>query len=327
MNNYYKTLCLVAIIMQAFYFEAASQNISFTNPVISDSLLKSHISALADDSMKGRLAGGQGAEKAAAYIANQMKHIGLHPLPEQDSSFMVPWIMYPGEKRRDTFNVAGMLFGKKYPDTLIVFSAHFDHIGLQSQQKAFAFGRGSKRIKGDSVYNGANDNASGVAAMLELARAYAKTGSAYSLLFVAFSGEELGLRGSARFVPYLSPQTVKQNINLEMLGRPDKKAPFITEEGSDAFRAMLNKNLYQYNPTYGKQFFWPDTYESQLLFERSDNISFHNAGIPANTIMGTSPFDKYYHSAGDELSTIDIEGMFKIVEAIFHALFPMVNPH
>jgi Zn-dependent M28 family amino/carboxypeptidase len=295
-------------------------------PKISDSILSVHVNALAHDSMAGRFTGTAAAHNAALYISGQMRQIGLQPLPEQDSSLLVPWIIFPGEKRKDTFNVAGYLPGNKYPDTIIVFSAHLDHIGLQSYQRAFPFGSGSKRVKGDAVYNGANDNATGVAAMLELARVFSETGSAYTLLFVAFSGEELGLRGSARFVPYLDPKTIKQNINLEMLGRPDKKAPFITEGESGEFRNMLNRNLYKQSPDYGKKYFWPDPYPEQKLFERSDNISFHNAGIAANTIMGTSPYDRYYHSAADEVSNINIPAMRDMVQAIFYALVPFLNP-
>jgi hypothetical protein len=294
--------------------------------IISDSLLSKHIGTLSHDNMEGRFTGTAAANNAAWYIAGQMRQIGLQPWSEQDSSFLVPWMIYPGEKRNDTFNVAGYLPGKKYPDTMIVFSAHYDHIGLQSNQKAYPFGSFSKRIKGDVVFNGANDNASGVAAMLELARAFTETGSAYTLIFVAFSGEELGLRGSARFVPYLETGKVKQNINLEMLGRPDKRTPFITENESGTFRIMLNRNLHMQNPEYGKKYFWPDPYPEQKLFERSDNISFQNAGIPANTIMGTSPYDRYYHSADDEVSCLNVPAMRNIVQAIYIALVPFLNP-
>jgi hypothetical protein len=309
-----------------FFGSVYAQSVPTGVAIISDSMLTAHLSALAHDSMEGRFTGTPEAHKAAIYIAEQMRSIGLRPMPQQDSSFLVPWIIYPGEKRKDTFNVAGYLPGNKFADTLIVFSSHLDHIGLQANQKAFPFGNFSKRVKNDLIYNGANDNASGVAAMLELARAFSETGSAYTLLFVAFSGEELGLRGSARFVPYLEPSTVRQNINLEMLGRPDKRAPFITENESTEFRDMLNKNLFRQHREYGKKYFWPDSYPEQKLFERSDNISFDHAGIPANTIMGTSPYDRYYHSADDEVANLDIPAMRKIVQAIYIALLPFLNP-
>jgi len=161
--------------------------------------------------------------------------------------------------------------------------------------------------------------------MLELARIFSTIEPEYTILFIAFSGEEQGFLSSKSFVEKLNPKLVKQNINLEMLGRPAGKAPFITEGDSQNFRKMLNANIYQLNQAYGKKYFTSDPYPTQNLFERSDNFPFHEAGIPANTIMATDPFDKYYHSSADHASTLDFEAMTKIVQAIADALLPFIK--
>jgi Zn-dependent M28 family amino/carboxypeptidase len=161
--------------------------------------------------------------------------------------------------------------------------------------------------------------------MLELARAFSEMKPAYTLMFVAFSGEEFGLFGSEAFVKELNPKMVKLNINLEMLGRPGESQPFLTEpeEGSD-FLFRLNENLRKSGLGYSKDFFVKDPYPEQNLFNRSDNYPLFKAGIPAYTIMATSPLDKFYHSAGDHVETIQFEKMHKIVEAIYRALLPVV---
>lgn len=300
-------------------------NFSAAQTHVSDSILKAHVNALAHDSMQGRLTGSAGAEKAAHYIAAQMEAIGLKKMAGREGGFLLPWKFSLSKNGDTAYDVAGVIPGGSRKDTLIIFSAHYDHIGTLSNQRAFPFGTTSKRVKGDNIFNGANDDASGVAAMLELARVFSTIEPEYTLLFIAFSGEEQGFLSSSNFVEKLNPKLVKQNINLEMLGRPEGKPPFITESDSKTFREMLNANLYRVNPAYGKRYFTSDPYPTQNLFERSDNFPFHEAGIPANTIMATDPFDKYYHSSADHTSTLDFEAMTKIVQAIADAVFPFIQ--
>ncbi len=291
---------------------------------ISDSLLRNHVSALAHDSMEGRLTGTQGEIRAARYIYEYMRAIDLKPVIYPENGFLVPWSV----KDQKGLNLAGCIPGSESPDTLILFSAHYDHIGTTSSQKALPFGKYSKKVKGDTIFNGANDDVSGVAAMLELARVFKQQKPRYTLVFAAFSGEEEGMLGSADFALRINPAMVLQNINLEMLGRPMGKRPFITENDTQEFRNRLNRNLFAADPSYGKRYFDGDPFEEQRLFERSDNYSFAKAGIPANTIMATSPYDRYYHSAEDDFSNIAFGEMYKIVQAIYLAVLPMVlNPY
>ena len=297
---------------------------SQAQPLVADSLLKAHVNALAHDSMQGRFTGRKEIGLAARYIARQMDSLGLKKMAGNNSGFLIPWNLkmykeFPGE------HVVGLIPGNIKKDKLIIFSAHYDHVGVVSNQKAFAFGTVNKRIKGDSIFNGANDNATGVSALLELAWAFLKTEPAYTLMFVAFSGEELGMLGSADFCENLAPNDIVMNVNLEMLGRPNGKRPFIIEdENSAAYLTLLNKNLAKSGTDYPKRYFGSDPYTEQNLFKRSDNYSFHQRGIASFTIMATDPADIYYHSANDEIETIQVDQMQKIVQAIYWAMLPVI---
>ncbi|MCU0404767.1 MAG: M20/M25/M40 family metallo-hydrolase [Chitinophagaceae bacterium] len=258
-----------------------------SNELVSGMMLKNHIEALSHDSMKGRFTWRNEIKLAAGYIASQMDEIGLKSITGED--------------------------------------AHYDHIGTNTSQKAIPFGAVKKFVKGDSIYNGANDNASGVAAMLELARMFSKSQPSYTLMFVAFSGEELGLLGSADFLSNLKLSNVKMNVNLEMLGRPLGAGPFVVEEeGSNYFQSLLNKNLKASSNGFPEGYFKTDPYPQQGLFLRSDHYSFYKKGVAAFTIMATDPEDKFYHSADDEVETIQFGLMAPIVQAIYDALLPVV---
>lgn len=292
--------------------------------LVSDSLLRRHVGALAHDSMRGRFTGRAEIGLAARYIAAQMDSIGLKKIAGEEGGFLIPWNLrmykeHPGE------HVVGVIPGGVKKEKLIIFSAHYDHIGLVSSQKAFPFGSVNKYVKGDSIFNGANDDATGVAALLELARLFKDVKPAYTLMFVAFSGEELGLLGSADFCEDLVPASVSLNVNLEMLGRPNGSRPFIIEEEGRAWVLnVLNNNLANLGMGYPKDYFTGDPYPEQRLFRRSDNYSFHKRKITSFTIMATSPFDDYYHSADDEVETIQFPQMRNIINSVYLALLPLV---
>ena len=295
---------------------------------ISEEKLKQHVFAIAHDSMQGRLTGTPEIFNAARYIAACMDSIGLQPLPGSASGFIIPW-KYKMNQILDN-HVAGMIRGQEKCDTMIIFSAHYDHIGVWSQQKATPFGQLSKRVKGDTIYNGANDNATGVAAMLELARWFMQMRPAYTLVFVAFSGEEFGLWGSYDYVTHQGPgiferKKVKLNINLEMLGRPGKNRPFVTPPAPPPnILTELNRNLQRLSTSYPKNYFVRDPYPDQNLFRRSDNYSFFEKHVNAYTIMASSPRDQYYHSPADEAESIQYPAMRNIIQAIAFALTPIV---
>jgi Zn-dependent M28 family amino/carboxypeptidase len=159
-------------------------------------------SKLAEPSMQGRKTGGLGAEKARAYIQTRFQNIGLanfsqYPSFKQPFDFRAKGTKYVG------INLVAWLKGSESAEKYIVITAHYDHLGKNGQE----------------IYLGADDNASGVAAMLALAQAAVREPLAYSLVFVASDAEEMGLHGATAFVQQtpIPLETIKLNLNLDML--------------------------------------------------------------------------------------------------------------
>ncbi|MFV0605661.1 MAG: M28 family peptidase [Niabella sp.] len=201
-------------------------------------------------------------------------------------------------------NVVGLLPGKSKPDEFVIFSAHYDHIGIGQPENE------------DSIYNGANDDASGTTAVMLLAKYFGQLkNNERSILFVAFTAEEIGLIGSAYFSQQLPPEKVVAMVNIEMIGTDSKwgkNSAYITGYEQSDLGAILNQNLK------GSRFtFHPDPYPLQQLFYRSDNATLARMGVPAHTVS-TSKMDNepHYHKASDEVNTLDLKNMTAIIEAI-----------
>ncbi|MFN3301007.1 MAG: M28 family metallopeptidase [Sediminibacterium sp.] len=203
-------------------------------------------------------------------------------------------------------NVVGMIPGKTLPNEYVIFSGHYDHLGINTRNM----------VNNDSIYNGANDDAAGTTAMMLLAKYYAATkNNDRTLIFVAFTAEEVGGFGSQYFSKQFNPLDVKAMFNIEMIGSESKwgkNSAFITGYEKTDMGKLLQGNLAGTNFT-----FYPDPYTSQNLFYRSDNATLARLGVPAHTISTTKiDVDPYYHKASDELSTIDIPNMTQIIRSI-----------
>lgn len=202
------------------------------------------------------------------------------------------------------FNVAGIIPGKTKPDEYVVFSGHYDHLGIL------------KPMDGDSIANGADDDASGTTAVISLAKYYKKlNNNARTLIFVAFTAEEIGEYGSQYFAKNVDPDKVVAMFNIEMIGKASKfgqNSAFITGFERSDFGPILQKNLE------GTAFkFYPDPYPDQDLFYRSDNASLAKVGVPAHTISTDQiDIDKYYHTVKDEFSTLDVSNVTSTIKAI-----------
>jgi Zn-dependent M28 family amino/carboxypeptidase len=201
-------------------------------------------------------------------------------------------------------NVVGLLPGKSRKNEYVIFSAHYDHIGV------------GKPVGNDSIFNGANDDAAGTTAVILLADYFKKMkNNERSILFVAFTAEEIGGYGSKYFSGQLDPNTVMAMFNIEMIGTESKwgkNSAFITGFEKSSMGAILQRNLK------GTAFtFHPDPYPDQNLFYRSDNATLAELGVPAHTIS-TSKMDvePNYHKVSDEVSTLDLENMTQIISAI-----------
>ncbi|MHA8096977.1 M28 family peptidase [Aquirufa antheringensis] len=201
-------------------------------------------------------------------------------------------------------NVVGIIPGKSRPNEYVIFSGHYDHLGI------------GKPVAGDSIYNGANDDAAGTTAVMMLAKYYAKKrNNQRTLIFAAFTAEESGGHGSVYFSKQFNPDQVMAMFNLEMIGTESKwgkNSAYITGYEKSSMGEILKKNLA------GSPFtFYPDPYLDQNLFYRSDNATLAELGVPAHTIS-TSKMDSEpnYHKASDEVQTLDLDNMTEIIKAI-----------
>jgi hypothetical protein len=201
-------------------------------------------------------------------------------------------------------NVAGMIQGKSRKDEYVIFSGHYDHIGVLPP------------VKGDSIANGADDDASGTTAVIALAQYFKKLkNNERTLLFVAFTAEEIGGYGSQYFSQQLDPAKVSAMFNIEMIGKESKfgkNAAFITGYEKTDFGKILQKNLE------GTEFtFHPDPYTEQNLFYRSDNATLARQGVPAHTISTDQiDVDPYYHTVDDEYETLNVDNIVSTIRAI-----------
>ena len=206
-------------------------------------------------------------------------------------------------------NVIGVIPGKSRKDELVVFSGHYDHLGICKPDK-----------NQDSIFNGANDDAAGTTAVMMLARYFGEMkNNERTLVFVAFTAEEIGGFGSRYFSKQMNPDKVVAMFNIEMIGTESKwgtNSAYITGYEKSDMGKILQANLE------GSKFhFEPDPYPKQNLFYRSDNATLAELGVPAHTIstskMEEAPNNEpNYHKQSDEIGTLDMNNMAEIIKAI-----------
>lgn len=207
-------------------------------------------------------------------------------------------------------NVVGILPGKTKPNEYVIFSGHYDHLGIGSPQE------GAPHPATDSIYNGANDDAAGTTAVIMLAKYFKKqNNNERTIIFTTFTAEEIGGYGAKYFSKQLAPEKVIAMFNIEMIGTESKwgkNSAYITGYEKSNMGEILQTNLK------GSSFtFYSDPYPEQQLFYRSDNATLAKLGVPAHTIS-TSKMDNEltYHTADDEFETLDIDNMTQIIKSI-----------
>ena len=270
--------------------------------------LRGNVSFLASDLLEGRDTPSRGLDIAGEYIASQFRRLGLEPAGD-DGYFQSVVVRPEDPDSPKSRNVAAILRGSdpQVKDTYVMLSAHYDHLGLADTGE-------------DRIFNGANDDASGTASVLEVANALAALHPRpkRSVLFILFCGEEEGLRGSRYYVehPLVPLSKTVADLNLELLGRTD--AP----EG----RHLLSANVTGFNFSNmtpilvdaGKRIgvmVSKDAQASDKYFELSDNEPLAKAGIPAHSLSVTYEFPDY-HAVGDEWQKIDYDNMAKVDQAV-----------
>lgn len=277
---------------------------------ISETAVRESMEYLASNELRGRETGTEGIEKAASHIEGIFKSAGVQPYFETyRDSFEV--------KQRTGYNVVGFLEGNdpELKDEFIILGAHYDHIGI------------GKTVDGDSIANGANDNAAGTVAVLEVAKFFGREkNNKRSILFTLFSAEEMGLEGAKHLAGKLRNEGLDlyAMVNFEMIGIP--------MEGKDHLAYLTgyeNSNMAEKINEYTKEKvigFLPEA-KQYNLFERSDNFPFYQEfRIPAQTV---STFDfanyDYYHHVSDEAHRMNFSHMVNLIEKIIPGIIRMSN--
>lgn len=278
--------------------------------------VRRRIETLAHDSMGGRDTPSRGLELTAGYIAAEFRRFGL--APAGDSGTFVQRYPIPGARASDgnggtggrmrsAPNVVGILEGSDplLRTEYIVVSAHMDHVGI------------GVPVGGDSIYNGADDDASGTAAVVELAEALSQPGARpkRSMIFLTVSGEEHGLWGSAWFsehAPVPMAQVVA-NLNIDMIGRNWKDTIVVIGKEHSDLGATLDR-VNRAHPELGMRAI-DDIWPEENFYFRSDHYNFARKGVPILFFFnGTHPD---YHGPGDEPSRIDAEKESRIVRLVY----------
>jgi len=268
-----------------------------------------HMNFLASDQRQGRDTGGEGIAQSAAYIEDIFSKSGVKPYFETYGDTLTNF-------DQPAYNVVGWVEGNdpKLKNEFVIIGAHYDHIGQ------------GKPVNGDSLANGANDNASGTSAVIEFAKYFGthKTNKR-SMLFVLFSAEEKGLLGSKHLAKKLKDQGMQLYfmLNYEMIGVPMQREELTYITGYNETTMADVMNAYAGKEVYG---FLPKAAEYNL-FKRSDNYPFYEEfKVPAQTVC-TFDFENYpyYHHVDDEISEMDFNHMATVINTSLPVIEQMTN--
>ncbi|WP_340203214.1 M28 family metallopeptidase [Ascidiimonas sp. W6] len=272
--------------------------------------IKNSLNFLASDALKGRKTGSPEIEEAANFIEGIFKEYNLKPYFESYKDTL-------SNLKIPAYNVVGYLEGNDsdLKKEFIIIGAHYDHIGF------------AEKINNDTIANGANDNASGTSAVLELAKYFGQNKKTKrSLLFVLFAAEEMGLLGSKHLAKKLKERELDlyAMVNFEMIGVPLKGKDYLAYvTGYEKSNMAAKFNEYTDKNTIG---FLPSAKEN-LLFQRSDNYPFYKEfKVPSQTIctFDFTNFD-YYHHVDDEIGEMDLSHMVYVINEIIPAFEKMAN--
>ncbi len=315
----------------------SQENIKFSKTIVVDDLRR-HLSVLASDSLEGRETGKPGQKMAADYIKNHFKAIGIPPYKRKtyyqkfkvksgrhlckcddcDMSFMKK--ILGAKKTIKGENVLGYIEGTDLKEELIVITAHYDHLG-----------------KHDSlIFNGADDDASGTVAVMEIAEAFmlAKKngkGPRRSVLIMAVSGEEKGLLGSKYYTdnPVYPLENTVANLNIDMIGRIGdfKKDPnYVYLIGSDMLSTELHNISEDVNSKYTGlelDYTFNKKDDPNRYYYRSDHYNFAKNNIPV--IFYFNGIHEDYHKPTDTIEKINFDKIQKISRLIFLTAWEIAN--
>jgi len=310
MNTFIRNLLSVLGVLIVFNCNSQGQ-ISIENHEMSTSEIKSMVGFLAADNVEGRDTGSHGIEQAALYIEKKLLSYDVTPyFSTYRDSFKINDL--------EAYNIVGYLEGidSILKKEVVLIGAHYDHIGFRARP-----------VTNDTIANGANDNASGTATVLAMAKYFgAMKNNKRSIIFALFTAEELGLRGSRHLAERLSAEKLNlyTMINFEMMGVPFLDRDYqVFATGHDLSNMAEVLNKYAGNKLVGKS----EEAAKFNLFKRSDNYAFYEQfNIAAQTISSCdlTNFD-FYHHVDDESDKLDYEHMASVVNKFLPTLERVIN--
>lgn len=269
-------------------------------PPLDRDLLLADLSALAHDSMRGRAPGTPGSEHARALLVSGLERAGAQPV---DGSYEHPFTWGAGT-RSEGVNVLARVDGSEHPDRYIVLGAHYDHLGTRD----------------GVVYNGADDNASGAAALLAVARALTARPLRHTVILAAFDAEESGLRGSRAFVadPPVPLERVALMVNMDMIARTGGVLWAGGAHHTPALRPILEDVVGDAPLTLRLGHDRPGAPEGDDWTNASDHAPFHAQGIPF-VYFGVEDHTDY-HRPTDDVERIAPDEYVAAVRTVLIAL-------
>jgi Zn-dependent M28 family amino/carboxypeptidase len=285
--------------------------------------------------MEGRRTASAGERRAGQFLAEQMTAIGLTPVGDDGYFQRVPLVQLegnggrpgrlvraadtlapvdaPASMRAEGRNVTGMIRGTDpvLRDEVVLVLAHYDHVGI------------GRAVEGDSIYNGADDDASGVVAVLEIARLLQEAGGARrTVVFSAMTGEEMGLLGAREYIarPPVPLEHTVAVLVIEMIGRPDSLAGGAGKGWLTGYERSTMGDVLRDNgiPIVA------DPRPTQNFFRRSDNFAFARIGIPAHTLSSYN-LHTDYHRPSDEADAMDFDHMTAVITAAARGVQVLAN--
>jgi hypothetical protein len=320
MNIHAKRTSSIAILLLAVVSIATAQTVKQgPKAIVSQESVRKYMQALANDEMRGRGSATADELAAARYIASQLKVLKIDPAGDDGGYLQTVKFMRRQRGAPDspppsatTTNVVGILRGSdsKLTKETILLSAHLDHLGVRAG------------MPGDNIYNGADDDASGCTAVLELAEALgAGPKPKRTVVFALFGSEEIGGYGARYFQehPPVPVESFVANLEFEMIGRPDVAVAPHTLWLTGYERSNLGAAL----AAHGARLV-ADPHPEQHFFQRSDNYVLAQTGIIAHTVSSYG-LHSDYHRPSDDLAHVDFAHMTEAIESMVEPVRWLVN--
>ena len=308
------------VVEGLYRLESGAASSTYAATITSEEL-KEHLYIVASDEFEGRMTGEPGQKKAAEYVANFYRSASIASPLGGDDYFQDISTEHLRPNLKPSENVVAYIEGSEKPQELIVISAHIDHVGM----------------RGTDIYNGADDDGSGIVAIMEIAEAFKEAengghGPKRSILFLHVTGEERGLLGSKYYTnfPIFPLENTVSNLNIDMIGRVDdahtNNENYIYIIGDDKLSTELHEISEAVNEKYTKLYLdytYNDDDDPNRFYYRSDHYNFAKNNIPVIFYFNGTHDD--YHRPSDTPDKIDYDLLELRTKLIFHTAWELAN--